>query len=333
MKRDRYMDILRGILIILVIVGHSIADIERLTIPFNLIYSFHIPLLIFSSGYIEEDYSEKYLNKRSRMLAMRTSKILIPYFVWVFIDYIRNFGFPIDGRIYLARLLGYSSTGMWFLAVLFGLKCMHFFFWILKDLIEKKKKAGILLSCGLIIILEAILLVVACFSRFPYAINMLSYAIPYFSGVMIAQDDRIKRMMQSKFLTIVAIGIYVVGFYHFSFYNTGWITQVLRIGLSECVIVIVMYLKGSFIQTAGKMEGILAEIGRNSMAIYLLHWPFLDYKALLAGVSSGFIAGVMSILLSFTVAIICIVISSFLRKLPYMGQILFGDAVVKNDGK
>ena len=77
------MDILRGILIILVIVGHSIADIESLTIPFNLIYSFHIPLLIFCSGYIEEEYSEKYLYKRSRMLIMRICKILLPYLILI----------------------------------------------------------------------------------------------------------------------------------------------------------------------------------------------------------------------------------------------------------
>ena len=209
---------------------------------------------------------------------------------------------------------------------------MHFSFWFLKDKIDKKRKVGLTISCMIVIVLELILMAVVCLSKFPYTINMLSYAIPYFSGVVIAQEDNVKKVLQNKFVAIVAIGIYTVGCYHFSFYNTGWTTQVLRIGLSECVIVIVMYLKEKFEQTASKVGDGLSRIGQDSLAIYLLHWPFMDYKTLLIEINSSLVAGVMSILLSFAVVVICIVIKKFLCELPYMGPILFGETGRKSEG-
>lgn len=68
MEREHYMDFLRGIAILAVVVGHSVASIANLTVVYNVIYFFHMPLLIYISAYIEEKYRNKYVDCRYKML-------------------------------------------------------------------------------------------------------------------------------------------------------------------------------------------------------------------------------------------------------------------------
>ena len=55
MERDTYLDSAKAVLIFFVILGHCITRLgensECITLLFNLIYSFHMPLFVFVSGY------------------------------------------------------------------------------------------------------------------------------------------------------------------------------------------------------------------------------------------------------------------------------------------
>lgn len=47
LERDLYMDFLKGLTMLLVVVGHSISNDLDMSELFDFIYSFHMPLLIF----------------------------------------------------------------------------------------------------------------------------------------------------------------------------------------------------------------------------------------------------------------------------------------------
>ena len=73
-NRLYYLDNLKGLLIILVILGHAIQftlpDYENV-FAFRLIYSFHMPLFFFISGYLavrKEDSAQKMIQKKARAL-------------------------------------------------------------------------------------------------------------------------------------------------------------------------------------------------------------------------------------------------------------------------
>lgn len=55
MGRDTYLDSVKAVLIFFVILGHCITRIgentECITLFFNVIYSFHMPLFVFISGF------------------------------------------------------------------------------------------------------------------------------------------------------------------------------------------------------------------------------------------------------------------------------------------
>ena len=82
-KRNEYMDFLKGFAILTVVVGHSISDIPGANLLFQLIYSFHMPLLFFISAWIEEQNREKYLSCGGKMLCRRASELLLPYVSWM----------------------------------------------------------------------------------------------------------------------------------------------------------------------------------------------------------------------------------------------------------
>lgn len=82
-KRNEEIDFIRGIAIILVVVGHYISgiyDVENYNanIIFKICYSFHMPLFIYISGYLAgktSAYSLEWIRKNFE-------RIMIPYIVW-----------------------------------------------------------------------------------------------------------------------------------------------------------------------------------------------------------------------------------------------------------
>lgn len=75
MKRDETIDIGKGVLIVLVVIGH-------LPIPIywkNLIYSFHIPLFLFLSGYAWNPHYERSFGK---CIKIELKKLYIPYLIF-----------------------------------------------------------------------------------------------------------------------------------------------------------------------------------------------------------------------------------------------------------
>lgn len=97
-RRDGFIDFLKGIAIFLVLWGHSI---QYLTcngsfsdnIFFKVIYSFHMPLFTFLSGYVFFWSCKK--KKFVDVLISRFKGIGIPMFLWGFIEfatYPKNWG-------------------------------------------------------------------------------------------------------------------------------------------------------------------------------------------------------------------------------------------------
>ncbi|MBR3357486.1 MAG: acyltransferase family protein [Solobacterium sp.] len=88
-KRIDYLDICKGILIILVVIGHviQIIDIDKDSYLIKFIYSFHMPAFFMISGYLFN--ADKWKRKGFKeFLINRINKNLIPYF---FFEYLYGF--------------------------------------------------------------------------------------------------------------------------------------------------------------------------------------------------------------------------------------------------
>lgn len=116
--RNYQIDSIRGFAILLVVIGHVIqrnyVDFDN-NILFKYIYSFHMPLFMFISGYV--------MYGKNIVLSRRFYGLVIPFIAWYIVAYIINLvfdsGTSIDFVAYMQRLVISPDWGLWFLLVLF----------------------------------------------------------------------------------------------------------------------------------------------------------------------------------------------------------------------
>ena len=114
MNRLVWADRLKGILIILVVLGHALQHSLGMACEdshlWNMIYSFHMPAFMAVSGYLA--YGAKH---RARMFR-RFLQLMVPFLVWSLVKFFVN---PPYQAVTLVNYLWRPDTSFWFLWVLF----------------------------------------------------------------------------------------------------------------------------------------------------------------------------------------------------------------------
>jgi len=119
------IDALRGLAILLVVLGHSISNAENLLAATtynleyyvsNFIYTFHMPLFFMVSGYV-------LFGKRIR-IGDRAIRLLLPFLAWIPVSwavnrYIRHFPWPVRFWATFKDTVLHPGAGLWFLPTLF----------------------------------------------------------------------------------------------------------------------------------------------------------------------------------------------------------------------
>jgi fucose 4-O-acetylase-like acetyltransferase len=79
--RIEWLDALRAFAILLVFIGHKTASVYLE----QVIYSFHIPLFFFISGFV---FDQSKYSKFKTIFAKKSQTLLLPYFVFAFFSFI-----------------------------------------------------------------------------------------------------------------------------------------------------------------------------------------------------------------------------------------------------
>jgi polysaccharide biosynthesis protein PslL len=149
-KRIEYLDIARGIGILLVVLGHN--DFEAISVfVHQVIYSFHIPLFFFLSGYFINTS-----NSFFDFFKKRFNSLLKPYFFTLFLIYFTSVSFEKMGfNMAITRIIkSLYGTGhyidwvqLWFLPELFVVSLYAFLFITLVSKLQNRWiRWGILLA-------------------------------------------------------------------------------------------------------------------------------------------------------------------------------------------
>ncbi|MHB8896872.1 MAG: acyltransferase family protein [Candidatus Geothermincolia bacterium] len=119
------VDAVRGLAILLVVLGHSISNAQNLLVatPYNpgfyissFLYTFHMPLFFLVSGYV-------LFGKRIR-IGDRAIRLLLPFLAWIPVywmvnRYLRHFDWPVKFLTTARDAILHPATGLWFLPTLF----------------------------------------------------------------------------------------------------------------------------------------------------------------------------------------------------------------------
>lgn len=269
-KRDPFIDCLRGFAILLVVLGHTIqyllpVEFDR-NLGFRIIYSFHMPLFFFISGLTKKinpmGAFKDYLQKRSTAL-------LLPFLSW-FILYNTLDISKIHVKFY--TLIISPDTGLWFLWVLYVIdislfllnKVRRYFyfkaiiFWIFLVITSMSLHTNIL-GIGLVAKYLPFVLFGQHFNFYikTYFLRYKLFFTLFFTTAFLLVIPFFSRTDQSKLPPIPFVK------YYFNYF-------IGILGLLSCYgIIILNYNKMQLIQK------ILSNLGKISLEIYVTHFLIL----------------------------------------------------------
>lgn len=202
--RNQFVDIMRGMAMLLVVLGHTMTGCtvdSQKSFLYNIVWSLQIPLFILISGYVTK-YSRPICDGKGlwKYVKRRTIAYMLPWAVWSFL--VRGLIFGQTAFWNIGYLLWHMDSGYWFLATIWTISMIFGVAFYLAERFGKSnnvRKQVTFLLCylaGMAILAE--IGMVMGFSFF--AIKLTLYYMPfYYVGYLYGQiDDRFLNTVKGK---------------------------------------------------------------------------------------------------------------------------------------
>lgn len=335
-ERVKYIDSLKGIAILLMVMGHVIAwqfsdwqvalnDEPRNTmLVWRLIYSFHMPLLMFCSGLVALHVKEYTWNVIGQTLWKRVCTLLLPFFVTGSIRYFTQGGYFLD---------------YWYLWMLFQFIIVVM---VIDGMCSLIPKIGRLISSCFIVV--SALIVHVFYSRFlayqelPF-INIGQWSLyPYFCmGMICARYDLCAKWFSKNWVYTLALLVFgfltywitICGNYFPKQSQTGCLLPI------SAIIFLVYLFKNGLSETSRPVQW-LQDLGRHSLEIYIIHFFFLfrmhrigEFVMQQAHILGGgrtifFVQVTSSFIASVVIIVLCYIVMNMINKSKVLSQIFLG---------
>ena len=305
-ERLAYLDIAKGIGIILVVIGHCIPDASSLTgisnpyfkLMHQIIYSFHMPLFFFIAGFFVNtqkfSVSSPYLQKTYLFIRKKFNRLIVPY-LFVGLCYLPlKLAFsqfanrPYNINNLWKIIIGINPDGeLWFLYSLFMIN-------VLVAVVFKFKVSLWKIMAALLAMLS------------PFCHIITNYLLYFLIGMYIRENEENWIYKFSSFFIVICLALFFSGNYALYLYPrySVWIKILTSLsGIVLCLWTAKMIGNNSHVLSRG-----LRVLGEFSMDIYILSdiikIPFriIFWNKLHMYYSAFIICTVMSILLSFMIS-------------------------------
>lgn len=302
--RDETIDVLKGIAILLVVLGH-IAAAPKLT---SVIYSFHMPLFIFISGYLAQHsllFGKKNAKEISwkRYLYSKTKQLLLPFVAWPCI---------------IAGLLNIPiNFNLWYLSCLFCLLEISYFF-------VKILRKSIVWSLVYMIAVYSLIGILFAYARFKLCSNILVFSIPFYVGWVINQYNVFGNKILCRIILIPSLICFMGGALYFKLIEASVVYTVCKIitGIAaSCFLYIVV--RFSIQRVSKRLYVFICVMGGATLPIYCIHGLLLHLIRFL-NLDIIYNNILVSVLVSFIVCWVCIGIYNYTKRSRLLNFILYG---------
>lgn len=310
-QRFRYIDRLKGLAILFVILGHYVIYVlHQKDIVLELIGSFHMPLFMFLSGLVIAEIPQ------SSKLFRKIIALIMPFGAVGFLYTI------FIGESYVNFLSSAFKFGYWYLYVLA-------IFYLLVQLL-RLTNSGV----GRIVISLLIYVVVHFVNgHIPKDVNeLLSFWVirqywPFFIiGYFFRFYSIVKWLKEHNWAYTVAIPLYVAGFF---FYLKGNGHLFYPVALFFIVFIVSFFVLRE--DSDSFFERQLSFIGKKTLDIYIYHFFIINITHLdvlgkwFADTGNYFFEVLLGAIYSVLVAYICIGFGNIVRKSDIFKMIIYGD--------
>ena len=331
-SRVDYIDRLKGITIILVVMGHIIQyNIfnGQATSLYSMIYSFHMPLFMFISGYVLQKFFKiNFLIDSFSFIWKKSRALLLPLFGWAAIHTIFNnsVDFTLPIKVYHSVVNQIIHPNLWFLHTLFLLMLFYLlFYWI--SFFLNKNKHFTLDGIIYIILLSSIAIVFKLFfNNFP--MSLLLYSVFFMFAVFLIRYNRLLELIQNNIINSFSLLLLIllIGTYNFNESNL-FLMKGLKIIISFTAIIVLYNLtKENLFPKI--VDNFLIKCGRSSLAIYVIHFSFVHIHMFSFNTNLLFMF-LTVLLISIIIVIPIFFIEKVIKIFPYISFILLGTPLKK----
>ncbi|PRO86209.1 hypothetical protein C6Y10_03690 [Lactiplantibacillus pentosus] len=334
MNKERivWIDIAKGIGILLVVYGHALGGImntsgigvhNSLTIPYNVIYGFHMPLFFFLAGMFVHNWASRPVKVA---LSQKFWSLVIPYFIWTVITgsvmaLVRkytNAGLGVKD-ILLSPIAPFSEY--WFLYVLF---IVFIIYYVMVRLVNDKALIAIAL---LLFLLRPVLYKYWIFDAL--SLNFLWFVL----GAEFQQQTNLNRALKYNvkklWLSLIVFLVVNISYLMVLKLNVYWIGSYYKILTVPAGLLVVIYISQLF-ERYITIKNVLSWLGGASMAIYVMHLipvagcrivalKLIGYQNLIS----------LSIIITFVALIACVSVYALIMN-TVVGNVIFGKKLIKN---
>lgn len=277
--RISYIDQLKGIAILLVVLGHVIGynNCEN-SFLWRFIYSFHMPLFMFISGYVAQmtfrienfgwnEVSSFMIKKfRTLLLPMVTWGIVIPFFFLRstvennFIDYLSNY-------------ITMWGGGLWFFATLFFLSALFLFYrWIIKLINSKSIIVDYMILSFLFVLIVLLYKSLPKDGVYSEGIrSVFSYFTFYFLGTIVYKQTKLRNLVLDNDLFFAfSFVMFCLLIPSFVYDMSSMFNQYMKIVLSLFAIPSLFFIV-RHVSWNRQIDNMFQYFGRESLSIYVTH--------------------------------------------------------------
>lgn len=304
-NRLEHIDILKGLLIILVVIGH-IGGIPTLH---KYIYWFHMPCFFMISGYLFQAKKKKTKN----IIITKIQNYTIPYLFWSIFFYLIFIPEPIPKNI-IRVIWGGSLNSLqysyqfWFINALCLASIIFYFFQKIENNIIKNSLLIIMITITYLLSNTKLL------TFYPWECQTVPLIIVYMFIGLKLKDIQINHY---KLLTIFTIIIFTIIYdyftdYRFSLKGLGCVTNpIIDLLLPTAIFILLNYF--SKLLTKSAISLFLTQIGSASMFIFFTHTACIN---IMKGYNVNHILIIIFCILSPTI------LKAYLSKIKYSNYII-----------
>ena len=330
-KRLDYIDEIRGIAILLVVVGHIIQfnGISKNNSVFEFIYSFHMPLFFAISGYITQKVTNITNTKQYiTFLKKKFIALIIPLLTWSLVV----------NKLFLKEkwnTLNWSdiqnvliSPGLWFLQALFVIFCFYGIFnWISSKKIRINPIINFLISILPVISLSLF----AIYIQF-MGVYLVLYSIAFYIGVILSKYILVEKLCTKTITYTIAIVAFMILSTHWTF-NGNYIDNILKITISTAAFIVLLNLF-TRIELPNRIKHSLQLFGKYSLGIYVIQFYLCKFSSQQIEINEMNINPIILFIITTIIAIpicyICVAIAKMIETNKLLNFIMLGKRIYRN---
>ena len=333
MTRQRFIwaDSLKGWLMLLVIVGHTIQSVLgddcNDNHVWNLIYSFHMPAFMAVSGWLA--YSPTTPARGESLLKRRFKQLMVPFFVWSFLAYATYGEYTMER---LVKIILQPDAYFWFLWVLFFICVL---FWGTQIMAKRLRvqEEWVIGSCAslLVIVMVEVNIRVLGFQQVAY------YYLFYAMGYLFHKHPKlmVRNIVGLAMLTIIWLTLAWFWQQHGLpcwLPTAHWlplaVEQYLYRGLTTLIAIVVILSASPRLLDGNKLlNQTMRYLGCISLGLYVVHLSFGGIKIIISGITAlcpTISLTPLVVLASLISLVVSTLIVILLMKNRSTAQILFG---------